>query len=545
MAELIDAPTNIDRKLCQQFGRERVDWLLAAQTLKTTISDKDIRREMRLDSLKDLAEGLILCARQEQRRALLSILPRIKDEVAREKHHPSVDFSRLNRLLRYFERVAGQQEKEIQQTMETKALILGADYLPDVAEAALNRAGFEPMYLQSFTQCLPWPEHARALIFHHKKNSAPRLAQMKNLLKMLPADVRKIIITPEDDFKIRAASVEAGFDHTITYPIDSARLTSVLESAQTAADRQSPITVLMVDDLLTTGAYWRKHFRDQNIHFLFESKPEQAYEVALSQAPDVILLDLYMPEVDGVDFARILREHPRLSDVPILFLSTEDHDRPRLEAKLQGGDDFLSKQIDPEDLVRVVHYRAQRFRRTMAARQTDSLTGLLNHRAIKNMVDTEMDRATRQNQPFTVAMIDIDNFKYINDTYGHLTGDRVIRRLSTLLNTRLRRYDGVGRYGGEEFLLALPATDVSTAERLVNELRVSFAEDNIYADNGEKLNCRFSGGIACFPDHITADEIIAAADQALYQAKNSGRNRVCRDQPVHPLPARGAAAKTG
>ncbi|HHQ69613.1 MAG TPA: diguanylate cyclase, partial [Halothiobacillaceae bacterium] len=346
--------------------------------------------------------------------------------------------------------------------------------------------------------------------------------------------VRKIIITPEDDFKIRAASVAAGFDHTITYPIDSARLASVLQSAQQHDENSHPVTLLMVDDLLTTGAYWRKHFRNQNIRFLFESDPEKAFEVALSEGPDVILLDLYMPEIDGVDFARILREHPRLSEVPILFLSTEDHDRPQLEAKLQGGDDFLSKQIAPEDLVRVVHYRAQRFRRAMAARETDSLTGLLNHRAIKNMVDAEIDRASRQNQPFSVAMIDIDNFKHINDTYGHPTGDRVIRKLSSLLSTRLRRYDGIGRYGGEEFLLALPATDMATAERLVNELRVSFARAEIYADNGDKLTCHFSAGIACFPDHITPAEIIAAADKALYQAKKQGRNRVCRDQDTSP-----------
>ncbi|HHQ68922.1 MAG TPA: hypothetical protein ENM98_01255, partial [Halothiobacillaceae bacterium] len=187
MSDLYQATGMAENQLCKQFGDKQVDWLLAARTLKSTVADQKVRREMRLAGLKDLTDSLILCARREQRRALLSILPRIYHEIEREKQHPSADLSRLNRLLRYFERVASQQE-QTDSTMDSKALILGSEFLPEVAEAALHRAGFEPKYLDSFTQCIPWPSDARAMIFHHKPNAAPRLTQMKNLLKMLPGD---------------------------------------------------------------------------------------------------------------------------------------------------------------------------------------------------------------------------------------------------------------------------------------------------------------------------------------------------------------------
>jgi diguanylate cyclase (GGDEF)-like protein len=334
------------------------------------------------------------------------------------------------------------------------------------------------------------------------------------------------MISQRDDFGIRAAAVRAGIDHVITYPIDSARLNTLLTGARAYECDDEQITVLLVDDMATAGMYWRKQFARANVNLLFETRPEAAFDAALSEAPDVILLDLYMPEMDGVDLARIFREHPQLSDVPILFMSTEERDQHRLEAKLKGGDDFLNKSIAGEDLIRMVRYRAQRYRQARAERRTDSLTGLLNHRAIIDMVDSELDRAIRQEQALSIVMIDIDKFKHINDTHGHPSGDRVIRRLSTLLNTRLRKYDGVGRYGGEEFMVVLPATTVEAAAQLIDRLREQFAELAITTEAGDTIHCQFSAGVAAYPEHITPQELINAADGALYRAKQAGRNRV-------------------
>jgi diguanylate cyclase (GGDEF) domain len=233
-----------------------------------------------------------------------------------------------------------------------------------------------------------------------------------------------------------------------------------------------------------------------------------------------------MPDIDGIDLAKIFREHPRLRDVPILFMSTEENDRRRMNAKIQGGDDFLNKTIAIDDLLKMVRYRALRYRQSMAEKRSDSLTGLLNHNAIKDLVEGEIDRANRQNQPLSVVLIDIDHFKNVNDTYGHQAGDIVIRKLSNLLNTRLRRYDGVGRYGGEEFMVTLPNTDEQTAAHLINRLRVQFGQSAILTENGSNIFCTFSAGIASFPRFLDLTSLIEAADQHSYVAKANGRNRV-------------------
>ena len=123
-------------------------------------------------------------------------------------------------------------------------------------------------------------------------------------------------------------------------------------------------------------------------------------------------------------------------------------------------------------------------------------------------------------------MVDIDHFKQINDSHGHPSGDRVIRRLSTLLNTRLRKYDGVGRYGGEEFLVVLPATAAEDAVRLMDRLRRQFAEIAMTTENGDTVHCQFSAGVAAYPAQIAPQQLINAADAALYRAKEAGRNRV-------------------
>lgn len=169
----------------------------------------------------------------------------------------------------------------------------------------------------------------------------------------------------------------------------------------------------------------------------------------------------------------------------------------------------------------------------MAEKRSDSLTGLLNHNAIKDLVEAEIDRANRQNQPLSVVLIDIDHFKNVNDTYGHQAGDIVIRKLSNLLNTRLRRYDGVGRYGGEEFMVTLPNTDEQTAALLINRLRVQFGQSSVLTENGNNMFCTFSAGIASFPHFLDLTSLIEAADQHLYVAKAKGRNRVvCSEEAL-------------
>ncbi|MEQ6341196.1 MAG: GGDEF domain-containing protein [Gammaproteobacteria bacterium] len=155
----------------------------------------------------------------------------------------------------------------------------------------------------------------------------------------------------------------------------------------------------------------------------------------------------------------------------------------------------------------------------------DSLTGLYNHTTTKDLLNNAAGLARRHNAPLAFAMIDIDHFKSVNDTYGHATGDRVIKSLSRLLQQRLRKTDIIGRYGGEEFAVALIDADAPRAESIMNEIRASFEQIRHRVDDRE-FNVTFSCGLAVFPPNGSVTKFNEAADKALYEAKRSGRNKV-------------------
>jgi diguanylate cyclase (GGDEF)-like protein len=154
----------------------------------------------------------------------------------------------------------------------------------------------------------------------------------------------------------------------------------------------------------------------------------------------------------------------------------------------------------------------------------DSLTGLYNHTHILQLLDDARARALRTEQPLSFAMLDIDFFKKVNDTYGHPVGDRVIKSLAMFLKQRLRKSDYIGRYGGEEFAVVLPDTDAATALKVLDEIRQRFAEI-LHPAQPQDLSCTFSCGIAELRGSEDGRTLSKNADQALYSAKHAGRNR--------------------
>lgn len=189
-----------------------------------------------------------------------------------------------------------------------------------------------------------------------------------------------------------------------------------------------------------------------------------------------------------------------------------------------GADDFIEKPVADEALVLITATRARRFRTLSALMHRDSMTQLHNHSAIKLKLEVELGLATRTKRPLSFVMIDIDHFKQVNDSYGHLAGDRVIRGLALMLGQRLRKSDFIGRYGGEEFGIIMPDTTLLQAEEVINELREQFSTIKFPALSN--LNCTFSAGIADASMSSGRDDMIAAADNALYAAKKNGRNQV-------------------
>ena len=169
--------------------------------------------------------------------------------------------------------------------------------------------------------------------------------------------------------------------------------------------------------------------------------------------------------------------------------------------------------------------RAQRYRDLKKLTDRDSLTGLLNHTNILRSLDREISSAARTNTHVVMAMVDIDHFKKVNDTYGHAVSDQVLLRVTHLIRNRLRRTDLVGRYGGEEFAVVMPNTTLETATAILEELRKTCAETEHSSDQGT-FKVTFSAGVAEFPGIQTGSELAQAADECLYEAKRTGRNKV-------------------
>ncbi len=248
-------------------------------------------------------------------------------------------------------------------------------------------------------------------------------------------------------------------------------------------------------------------------------------EVLDEFSAELILMDINMPGASGEEVAQVLRQQEVHVSVPIVFLSGETDKNRQLAAMSHGGDDFLVKPIRPEHLVAAVSSRVERYRVLRNFMVRDSLTGLLNHTKTKEQLNVEVERAKRQNRPLTFAMIDLDHFKKVNDTYGHPTGDKVLKSLARLLQQRLRKVDVIGRYGGEEFAVILADTSGPDAARIMNSIREDLSQIIQHGEEAE-FTVTFSCGLASFPEFSTPEAINSAADEALYQAKRNGRNRV-------------------
>lgn len=336
-----------------------------------------------------------------------------------------------------------------------------------------------------------------------------------------------LYISARADFGARLEAVRADGKAYFTKPIDIGALVNALDelSGDTLA---SPYRVLIVEDSESTAAFYRQVLLAAGMEPMVLLDPTQILVPLAEFGPDLILMDMYMPACSGIELAMVIRQQPSFVGIPIVFLSTETNINRHLVAIRQGGDDFLSKPIDPARLLSVITSRAARGRVLRAHMATDGLTGLLNHRHLKEQLETALLRSQRQGNPLVFAMIDADHFKRVNDTWGHAAGDRVLRSLAKLLRERLRRTDVAGRYGGEEFGLILSDIDARTALPLLDRIRRDFGALR-HVSGDTEFSVSFSAGIAEFPRYQQVDALIAAADAALYRAKLAGRDRVVLD----------------
>ncbi|MEW5889892.1 MAG: diguanylate cyclase [Pseudomonadota bacterium] len=320
--------------------------------------------------------------------------------------------------------------------------------------------------------------------------------------------------------------VRAGADVTIQSEQQTATvLGRVLELIQ--SQEQDAYRVLVVEDSSTAVAMIQRALSQHGIDSHSIGNPQQLLSTVEQYRPDLVLMDMYMPHCTGVEATRVLRQLPAYQSLPVVYLSSETDVGMQVEALRLGGDQFLTKPCNPVFLAAVVKTKIERYREMQRSSQHDSLTGLLNHSAAKSRLNQLMQSLNPAEDRLCVAMLDIDHFKSVNDTYGHPVGDQVIRSLAWLLKGRLRASDLIGRYGGEEFIVVLRDVGLDEAEAVLDRIRQDFSTLP-HAHAGGTLRATFSAGLAAYPDYATGNDITQAADDALLEAKRLGRNRIRR-----------------
>lgn len=349
-----------------------------------------------------------------------------------------------------------------------------------------------------------------------------------------------LFVSDQCDFESRLKAVRSGGQAYFIKPVTAHEILEFLDNVTNRTEPE-PFRVLIVDDEPEVADYHALILQGAGMITRGLGNPAQILDALAEFKPDLLLMDLYMHDCTGHELSQVIRQMPEFVSLPIIFLSSETDKRVQVSALGVGADGFLTKPILPEDLVTAVAVRAQRTRALRSQLIQDSLTGLLNHTALSQFLDTSLALARRNKRRLCFGMLDVDNFKKINDTYGHPAGDHVLVTLARMLKQRLRNSDTAGRYGGEEFAVVLPDVSLEDAKRIIDQIRHDFAALTFAAGNKE-FSCSFSGGVAELREAESAYQIVQAADRALYSAKHAGRNLIhtaeshkesCRSMALH------------
>ncbi|WP_158380808.1 GGDEF domain-containing protein [Chitinilyticum litopenaei] len=408
---------------------------------------------------------------------------------------------------------------------------------PPLLFGTAQRAAMEVLQAQLASYGIPNQVFTRksALLaaLHEQKAAAVVLdeagledAGMDEVLPLLTRLFKGTVLCVAQDLPVvrQIALLRLGVSGFLSWPIDTQRLIDRLDQLEEAG-KSNPYRVLVVDDSDVITRWVSSILQDAGMVVKVIHNPLEIFLALERFRPEIILMDVYMPECGGDEAARLIRQHPQFDSIPIVFLSTETSRGRQWQARSMGGDDFLIKNQESEELLASVSITAERYRRLRHWMTRDSLTGLLNHTNLIQQLELQIAAARLNSLPLCFAMLDIDHFKQVNDVHGHAIGDRVIKSLARLLRQATPSTELIGRYGGEEFAWVLPGLSQIRAAQRVDELRVAFSQLRHFSGSST-LQATFSAGVAVLRDGMTAAQLVEQADLALYQAKHAGRNQV-------------------
>jgi two-component system, cell cycle response regulator len=305
-------------------------------------------------------------------------------------------------------------------------------------------------------------------------------------------------------------------------------------SAQIVQSACPPRDVLVAEDDPMFRKILQNWLQSWDYKVIVATDGTEAWSILQQERPpDLLILDWVMPGIDGMELCLRIRERQSPSYQYILVVTANDARQDVVRGLEAGADDYLTKPFDKGELrarlrvgTRILTLQEDliRAREDLRFQAThDVLTGIWNRRAVLDLLHREIERAARFHASTGVLMLDLDHFKKINDTYGHLTGDAVLKETAQRITQVVRSYDFVGRYGGEEFLVLLPGCNKEQAEHSGERIRLAVTATPVFAAGSEIPVTISIGATATIGGPET--EVLAIADAALYQAKSAGRNR--------------------
>ncbi len=314
---------------------------------------------------------------------------------------------------------------------------------------------------------------------------------------------------------------------------------TAIHSPQPAAD--SPCgNVLIADDDAMFRRILQTWLESWGYHVIVAEDGAKAWSILQQEhSPEMMILDWVMPEIDGIQLCRKVRDRQSAAYQYILLATGKDDKKDVVKGLEAGADDYLTKPFDREELRArlLVGKRILTLQQDLVnAREElrfqamhDALTGIWNRGAVMDLLHRELERGARAKTSTSILMLDLDHFKKINDTHGHLAGDTVLREVANRIAQAIRPYDLVGRYGGEEFLVVLSSCDDIQVQKSANRIRLAISSAPIPGSSSEILVTASIGATVATGFGVEANsetDLLLAADGALYKAKSSGRNRV-------------------
>ena len=304
--------------------------------------------------------------------------------------------------------------------------------------------------------------------------------------------------------------------------------------------------VLIVQAESSERAFQKSLFAEAGMSVIEASSGAEVLDFLATDRPDLVVLGRALPDMDGFDLLPSLKSN-ELEFVPVLVASNRGETAERVRGLQLGADDYISRPCDPAELLARVrallrtkqtHDRIRKLQATLEQMVVnDPLTGLHNRRYLMDRLLQEMQRSDRHGEPLAFAMLDLDSFRPINDQYGHVLGDKVLRAVGSAIAKSIRVSDIAARYGGDEFGVILPQTPPEGAMRVCERLLRTISELILQDENGKSCRVTASLGLAYYPadDVETPEDLVHSADGALYGAKRSGKNRFTAVRPVQPV----------